>query len=67
MLPGFTRKYKVHHLVWYEVHVDIREAILREKRIKEWKRDWKLKLIEDMNPRWEDLYDGLTGSRLSPG
>ena len=47
--------------------MDIREAILREKRIKEWRRDWKLKLIEEMNPSWEDLYDGLTGSRLSPG
>jgi len=57
----------VHQLVWYEVHVDIREAILREKRIKEWRRDWKLKLIEEMNPSWEDRYDGLTGSRLSPG
>ena len=67
VLPGFTSKYKVHRLVWYEIHVDVREAILREKRIKEWKRAWKLKLIEDMNPDWEDLYDGLTGSRLSPG
>ena len=58
MVEGFTKKYGVKMLVWYEVHSDIRDAIVREKRIKRWERKWKLKLIEEMNPDWNDL--GLT-------
>ena len=56
---GFTRKYSVHLLVWFEVHEDIREAILREKQIKKWKRAWKIELIEIENSQWFDLYDDL--------
>jgi len=56
---GFTAKYDVKLLVYYEVHEDIYEAILREKRIKRWRRAWKLELIEKENPNWEDLYEHL--------
>lgn len=56
---GFTEKCGCKMLVWYEQHDDIEAAIQREKRIKEWKRLWKLRLIEDMNPDWDDLYEGL--------
>ena len=56
---GFTRKYRVHLLVYYEAFVDIQEAIAREKQIKNWERVWKTNLIEKDNPRWIDLYDGL--------
>ena len=59
LVDGFTKKYKVHQLVYYEIHHDIREAILREKQIKKWNRDWKINLIEKDNPHWIDLYDGL--------
>jgi putative endonuclease len=52
---SFTRRYGVHHLVWFEEHSDIREAILREKRIKKWNRAWKVRLIEAANPGWHDL------------
>ena len=58
-LGGFTAKYNVHELVYYEVAGDMRAAIVREKQLKEWKREWKLKLIEDFNPSWHDLYDEL--------
>jgi|HubBroStandDraft_3_1064219.scaffolds.fasta_scaffold268938_1 putative endonuclease len=57
----FTRKYGVARLVWYELHSDINEAIIREKRIKKWERRWKLELIESFNPDWADLYDVLNG------
>ena len=53
---GFTRKYDVDQLVWYESHANIDEAIAREKSLKRWRRAWKLKLIEDFNPDWSDLY-----------
>jgi putative endonuclease len=55
-VPGFTKKYKVHTLVWYEIHADITAAITREKQIKHWNRDWKIKLIQSTNPAWQDLY-----------
>jgi putative endonuclease len=55
LVPGFTKKYDVKMLVWLEEHSDIREAILREKRIKKWERAWKLRLIEEVNPDWNDL------------
>ncbi len=51
----FTRRYNLHRLVWFEPHTDIREAILREKRIKKWNRAWKVEMIEAMNPDWRDL------------
>ncbi len=56
-VPGFTRKHGVHILVWYEMHETMEAAITREKRIKEWKRAWKVELIETANPDWRDLYD----------
>ena len=59
LTEGFTRKYGVHELVWYEQHADMLTAIAREKTLKEWKRAWKLELIEKMNPEWMDLYEGL--------
>lgn len=60
-VDGFTRQYRVHVLVWYEVHETMESAIVREKAIKEWKRGWKLNLIERSNPEWRDLYRDLTG------
>jgi len=60
LLDGFTKKYNVNMLVHYEVYQDIKDAILREKRLKKWKREWKIKLIEEKNPNWEDLYYKLT-------
>ena len=56
---GFTKKYGVHMLVWFELHDDMENAIIREKRLKKWNRDWKLRLIEEMNPEWKDLYDSI--------
>ena len=53
---GFTKKYNVNILVYYESGSGIKSALLREKQIKTWKRDWKLRLIEGLNPNWEDLY-----------
>ena len=56
---GFTQKYGVHRLVYYEQRDDIEVAISREKRLKKWPRKWKLELIEKDNPRWQDLYEPL--------
>lgn len=56
MVGGVTKRYGVHHLVWYELHENIESAIQREKGLKEWKRVWRLKLIERTNPDWQDLY-----------
>ncbi len=57
---GFTKKYGVHRLVWYEVHDSMIEAITREKQLKKWNRDWKVNLVQAMNPEWRDLYDDFT-------
>jgi putative endonuclease len=54
--PGFSAKYGVDRLVWYEAYERIDEAISREKMLKKWRRDWKIRLIEEMNPDWQDLY-----------
>ena len=56
LIPGFTSKYGCKHLVWYEEHFDIRDAIQREKSLKRWYRQWKIELIEAMNPQWRDMY-----------
>ena len=61
LVEGFTRKYRVHRLVYYEVHEDVYSAIAREKQIKKWNRKWKLRLIEEGNPDWGDLYDQIAG------
>ena len=58
---GFTKKYDVKMLVWFEQHDAMDAAIKREKQIKEWKRLWKLRIIEEMNPGWIDLFDADTG------
>src|SRR5689334_13422634 len=59
LADGFTKKYNVKMLVYYERHNTAESAIVREKRMKEWKRKWKLELIEKSNPNWHDLYDNL--------
>ena len=59
VVDGFTKKYGVDKLVWYEPHDSMESAIRREKAIKEWKRAWKLDLIEKANPEWVDLYETL--------
>ena len=59
----FTAKYKVHVLVWYQPFAEIDEAIQREKTIKEWRRQWKINLIETENRHWQDLYSSLPGVR----
>ena len=61
---SFTRRYNVFRLVWYEAHSEIAEAILREKRIKRWRRAWKVELIEGENPVWKDIA-GEWGIRLT--
>ncbi len=59
VVEGFTKKYGVNMLVWYEVHETMESAISREKAIKNWKRRWKMNVIEAMNPQWKDLYSDL--------
>ncbi|MCC7268884.1 MAG: GIY-YIG nuclease family protein [Caulobacteraceae bacterium] len=56
---GFTRRYGVKHLVWYAIHNEVTEAIAHEKKLKRWRRAWKLDLIEKLNPQWRDLYETL--------
>ena len=56
LVEGFTSRYEVKKLVWYEMHGTMEEAILREKRIKKWNREWKVRLIEENNPYWNDLW-----------
>ncbi len=58
-VDGFTKKYAVHTLVWYEAHETMDSAIQREKTIKNWKRNWKIRIIEEMNQEWCDLFHGL--------
>ncbi|WP_438863396.1 GIY-YIG nuclease family protein [Neptunicella sp.] len=58
-VEGFTQRYAIYHLVYFEIHEDMTQAIVREKQIKKWKRSWKIRLIEEKNPLWQDLYHGL--------
>ena len=60
VVKGFTTKYQLENLVYYELHEDIYEAIRREKAIKNWKRLWKIELIENANPKWKDLYSQIS-------
>jgi putative endonuclease len=60
LIEGFTKKYNVKNLVYYEVHSSIYEAIKREKAMKKWLRKWKIELIEKTNPEWKDLYSNFT-------
>jgi putative endonuclease len=59
LMKGFTKKYGVHKLVYFEQFDDIENAISREKRLKKWNRAWKIRLIEELNPNWDDLYPGI--------
>ncbi len=58
-VPGFTARYGVHRLVYYEMHGSMLEAITREKRLKKWRREWKIELIESFNPYWRDLWETI--------
>jgi putative endonuclease len=60
LVDGFTKEYGVHQLAWYEVQASSQAAVVREKQIKKWNRQWKLELIEKLNPEWEDLYLDVT-------
>jgi putative endonuclease len=60
IIRGFTTRYGVDRLVWYECYDDPTNAITREKELKKWRRDWKIRLIEEENADWVDLYDGIT-------
>ena len=66
LAPGFTKRYHVTRLLYYEMHQDITRAIEREKQIKRWRREKKTHLIENMNPRFEDLTDSLEGDPSTP-
>jgi len=59
VVEGFTHKYNVHNLVWFELHDNMDSAITQEKKLKNWQRDWKVKLIEKGNPEWLDLYSSI--------
>jgi putative endonuclease len=61
-VDGFTKKYRVHNLVYFETFEDVNSAIEREKKLKRWRRDWKLAIIEKANSDWRDLYDEIAGS-----
>jgi putative endonuclease len=61
VVEGFTRQYRVHELVYYELHADMLTAIAREKQLKNWTRDWKVQLIEKDNPAWADLWPSIVG------
>ena len=60
LVDGFTKTYGVHRLVYFEPHTDIEAAIRREKRLKRWNRAWKIRLIEEHNPNWDDLYPKIS-------
>jgi putative endonuclease len=71
-LGGFTKRYGCRRLVWFEMHGDMEQAILREKQLKNWLRHWKVALIEDANPTWRDLaedfgFEPLGGKKVDPG
>ncbi len=59
LVDGFTKKYHIHHLVYYEMTPNIKSAIEREKQLKKWQREWKLELIEKQNPSWRDLFEEI--------
>jgi putative endonuclease len=58
-VQGFTKRYSVDKLVWFEIYDDVLTALAREKELKKWRRDWKIRLIEQQNPGWVDLYPGI--------
>ncbi|MDF0518294.1 GIY-YIG nuclease family protein [Bradyrhizobium yuanmingense] len=60
VVPGFTKRYGVDKLVLFEIFDDAASAIAREKELKKWRRDWKTRLIDEQNPNWDDLYNGIS-------
>ena len=58
-VAGFTKRYSIDRLVWFEIHDDVQNAIAREKELKKWRRAWKIRLIEEKNPHWNDLYSAI--------
>ncbi|BAM90705.1 excinuclease ABC, C subunit, N-terminal [Bradyrhizobium oligotrophicum S58] len=60
-VPSFTSRYDIGKLVWFEIYDDAIAAISREKELKKWRRGWKIRLIEEQNPNWDDLYLGICG------
>ena len=60
LVPGFTARYGVDKLVWFEIYNDVTTAIAREKQLKKWRRDWKIRLIEENNSEWVDLYPEIS-------
>ncbi|MGY3444594.1 MULTISPECIES: GIY-YIG nuclease family protein [unclassified Bradyrhizobium] len=63
-VAGFTKRYAVDKLVWFEVYDDALTAIAREKELKKWRRDWKIRLIEEKNPQWIDLYPEIAAGHI---
>jgi putative endonuclease len=63
VVPGFSNKYSVDRLVYFEQFSDVESAIRREKRLKKWNRAWKIRLIEELNPNWDDLYPAIASTR----
>lgn len=63
VVSGFTQRYQIHHLVYFEQAADMLSAISREKQLKRWKRQWKINLIEQTNPAWDDLYTALAAPK----
>ncbi len=61
LIEGFTKKYQVHQLIYFEMHGDMNAAITREKQLKKWNRAWKIELIEKTNPCWRDLWEDIAG------
>jgi len=67
VIDGFTQRYDVSRLVWYQLTEAMDSAILREKQVKKWNRAWKIRLIEEMNPGWRDLWPEIAGHAEVPG
>ena len=63
-VAGFTKRYSVDRLVWFEIHDDVQTAIAREKELKKWRRAWKTSLVEETNPHWTDLYPAIAAGHL---
>ncbi len=63
-VAGFTKRYSVDRLVWFEIYDDVATAITREKEMKKWRRAWKIRLIEESNPQWLDLYPAIAAGHL---
>ena len=61
LFEGFSKRYNMTMLAWYEMHGTMESAILREKQLKKWNREWKLRLVQEFNPEWRDLWDDIVG------